>query len=516
MRRGALFSWISASTKLLGPPSESWIFGVSKKVFEAKDSALLFEEWAEQYGSVFRIPEALGSSRIILCDPKAIAYFYTTGATSFKRRTLSKLVIERLFGQGLLSAEGDSHKRQRKALTPAFSTQAIRALTVVFFDSAFKVKAAWDDILDASISGSVLLNVQEWMNKVSLDSIGIAGFAHDFGTLRGQESKITQIFDSFTQVDPKASSFGFALLSILTPVLPLLEKIPTGRSRTVAELNDAIGQISHDLLERTRAEKMNHPLEAKGPKSLIETLVLAKDAPRDMLTESEVLAQMKTLLLAGYETTSIILTWALINLCLHPDTQDALRTELAESNTDPTFEQLSGSLPYLDAVIKETLRLHPADPETFKVATNDLVLPLNAPLTSLGGKLVDSIHVAKGTSVSVSIRLVNRSKAIWGEDAKEFKPSRWLYSESGISDKAKEIHGWAHILTFIDGPKACLGRQFAIMELKIVLSTLIRHYEFKLPNGVDTKFDEILGVLPRPRAVGEKGGNVPMLVKRIV
>ncbi|KAF8584899.1 cytochrome P450 [Ramaria rubella] len=510
------FFW-PGPTLLSGPPAESWMFGVSRQLFEADDPALLFEEWAEKYGPAFRLPQALGSSRIVLCDPKAVAYFYGNEITDFRMRRVSKIFIERLFGRGLIWAEGDSHKRQRKALTPGFSNQAIRALTTVFFDSAFKLKTAWDATLDASSSGVALIDVQDWMNKVSLDTIGIAGFSHDFGTLVGQQSKVARIFDSFTKLSPKKPSFASALVPLLTPVLPLLARLPSSRLRVVIELNDAMEKISYDLLARTRVEKRaNNAGEGKGPKSLIETLILAEDSQRELtLTESEVLAQMKTLILAGYETTSISLTWALINLCLHQDVQDALRAELSEINGDPTFDQLSASLPFLDAVTKETLRLHPPVPETIRMAAHDLVIPLSTPLTTPQGKVVDSIHVAKGTSVGAPIRLMNRSKALWGENAQEFIPSRWLSSEKDIPNKAKEIHGWAHILTFIDGPRTCLGRQFAVMEFKTVLATLIRHYEFKLPDGADTKFEQVVGILPRPKVKGEAGSRVPVLVKRV-
>lgn len=84
------------STRLSGPPSESWIFGLSKKLFESKDPALLLEEWAEKYGSVFRIPLALGSSRVVLCDPKAVAHFYARESTGFRMNAASKILIETL------------------------------------------------------------------------------------------------------------------------------------------------------------------------------------------------------------------------------------------------------------------------------------------------------------------------------------------------------------------------------------------------------------------------------------
>ena len=100
-------------------------------------------------------------------------------------------------------------------------------------------------------------------------------------------------------------------------------------------------------------------------------------------------------------------------------------------------------------------------------AAHDDMIPLGTPIKTASGQTVDSIFVAKGSSILVPIRYMNRSKFLWGDDALEFKPSRWLSSESGIPDKAKEVHGWAHMLTFSDGPRTCLGRQFALTEFKV-------------------------------------------------
>lgn len=84
------------STRLSGPPAQSWLFGVSKNLFEASDAALLLEEWGEKYGPVYRIPLALGSSRVVLCDPKAVAHFYARESINFRRRTAGRILVERV------------------------------------------------------------------------------------------------------------------------------------------------------------------------------------------------------------------------------------------------------------------------------------------------------------------------------------------------------------------------------------------------------------------------------------
>ena len=173
----------------------------------------------------------------------------------------------------------------------------------------------------------------------------------------------------------------------------------------------------------------------------------------------------------------------MIELSKNPDIQTKLRAELLEFGPDPTYDQLPNNLPYLDAVVHEALRMHAPLPDFSRMASTsdrkfiqclthwrqaaqDDVIPLSNPVRTRSGKLVDHLSVAKGTYVSVSIPSMNRSTALWGPDAKEFKPERWIV-DGGIPAGAKEVQGHRHLLTFNDGPRACLGKGFAIAEFKV-------------------------------------------------
>ncbi|KAH7923529.1 cytochrome P450 [Leucogyrophana mollusca] len=501
------------ATNLRGPPRQNLLFGFQKVLNESKDSGALYEQWAQDYGSVYRLPTILGNSRVVLCDPKAIAHFYARESFTYVLTPLNKVFSDMLLGKGsLLGSEGEVHRRLRKSLTPAFSIAAIRKLTSVFYDSAYKTKAAWDLILESTPDGAII-EVQQWMNHISLDTIGIAGFSHDFGSLDGKHADVTEVFDSFSSAKPSPL---FAVFLLLAPVLPWLVKLPNPRTQLVRKLNASMGAISNQLLARTRKEKEEGVTEIHEEKSIIGLLIKAENAGSELhLSQEEVLAQMKVLLLAGYETTSISLTWALLELSRDHAAQEKLREELMQlGGTDPTWDQLTSGLPYLDAVVHEVLRLHPPVTEMTRLAADDDVLPLSEPIQTASGQLVDRISMTKGTLISIPMRSVNRSVALWGSDAKDFKPERWIH-EDGISEKAKEIQGHRHLLTFIDGPRTCLGKGFAVAEFKAVLSVLIRNFAFELRDGPETKVDTARGVLPRPKIEGEDGCMVPLRVRRL-
>ncbi|KAG8218113.1 cytochrome P450 [Butyriboletus roseoflavus] len=274
------------------------------------------------------------------------------------------------------------------------------------------------------------------------------------------------------------------------------------------------------LLVRTKKKLEIGVIEGKGDRSIIGLLIKGAYSDSDFhLTKAEVMAQMKLLLTAGYETISISLTWALLELSRNPDVQTKLRKELLEHGADPTYDELTNSLPYLDAVVHEILRVHPPIAEFTRIAAEDDVIPLSEPVRTKSGKLVDSLTIAKGTLIAISMESMNRSAALWGEDAKIFRPSRWLedvHGRNGIPAKAREIQGHRHLLTFVDGPRMCLGKNFAVTEFKVVLTVLVKNFVFELRDGIDSKIEIGRGVLPRPNIVDDVGCKPPLRVQPYV
>ncbi|KAG1866200.1 cytochrome P450 [Suillus subluteus] len=505
--------WRLKTTQLRGPPRTSFIYGVSYDLASARsqDRGGAYERWATEYGVAYMIPSTLGQTKIVLCDPRAIAHFYARETWTYVQTPLSLALMEATLGRGLLWSQGEDHRRQRKALTPAFSNGAIRKLTSVFYDSAYKAKGAWDTAIESSKDGDAVIEVQNWMNHISLDTVGIAGFSHDFGSLDGKHASVTEAFDTFGANQPSAVNKVFMLFAF---VFPIIAKIPTKRANLFKKLGVTMEEISNDLLTRSRREKDMNMSGRDEEKSIIGLLIKSENQDAELhMSKEEVVAQMKVLLLAGYETTSISLTWALIELSRHPDVQTSLRKELLAFGADPTYDQLKANLPYLDAVVHEILRLHPPVGESTRIAAADDVIPLSEPVRTESGEMTDSISIAKGTLITISGTSINRSSAIWGPDAKEFKPDRWL-TEDGISGKAKEVQGHRHLLTFVDGPRTCLGKDFAITEFKTVLSVLVKNFVFEMRDGPDTPLELAMGILPRPRVVGEDGIGVPLRVRR--
>lgn len=133
------------------------------------------------------------------------------------------------------------------------------------------------------------------------------------------------------------------------------------------------------------------------------------------------LVEVPTFLVAGHETTSTATTWCLYALTQNTSIQDKLREELLAVPTDmPSMEELN-ALPYLDSVIRETLRLHTPVTITARVAEKDDIIPLSEPVKDKYGNLLHEIPLVKGNRVQIPILALHRMKALWGEDAAEFR-----------------------------------------------------------------------------------------------
>ena len=181
--------------------------------------------------------------------------------------------------------------------------------------------------------------------------------------------------------------------------------------------------------------------------------------------DETVASQAFTFLLAGYETTATALAFCMYCLAANPGAAAKMVAELQASvggAADATAADVA-ALPYLDAVFKEALRLYPPAPMTLRVAGEDCVI---------GG-----YPVPKGTWLQVDTRTIQRDPEVWGPDAAEFRPERWL-DGSAASD---------HWLVFGGGTLLCVGSKFATAEAKITLARLWARFDFSLAPGVPAR-----------------------------
>ncbi|KAF9002247.1 cytochrome P450 [Cyathus striatus] len=498
-----------------GPPSPSFFTGNIRQFYDA-NAWDFHKKISEQYGGVVKIKAPFGSSFLYVFDPRAMQHVIVKDQSTYVR---TEDGIQVLFGDGLLAVNGDHHKKQRKMLNPAFSTTHIREMIPTFWEVSHKLH---DTLVTKIKNGAQEIDISVWMTRMALELVGQSGLGYSFDPMiEGAPPHPYSI--AVKDLVPSTSR-----LSTLRGLYPVLSRIGTpGFRRWV--INVSPFKLLHklrdiiDFMHNTSVEILESKRKAleEGDETVARQVARGKDimsillkanmeaSEDDRLPEDEVIAQMSTLTLAATDTTSNALSRILHLLSLHPEVQDKLRNEISQAFTkhgDLAYDELE-SLPYLDAICRETLRLYPPVSVVFRTANQDIMLPLSTPLKGVDGKDIPEIYVPKGTNVFVSILASNRNPEIWGEDVMEWKPERWL---SPLPNSVKDAHIpgiYSNMMTFIGGGRACIGFKFSQLEMKVVLVMLLKSFAFA-PSDKEI-FWAMYGVTV-PTVIGENP-NMPSL-----
>ncbi|KAI1792352.1 cytochrome P450 [Ganoderma leucocontextum] len=498
---------------LPGPRMTSLVWGNMKEIID-EDNSVPQERWVAEHGPTIMYRGFLGLDRLWTMDPRALNHIMTHSA-DYQKPSQARRNLARILGKGVLFTEGEQHRQQRRVMNPAFGPSQIRELTEIFLEKSLELRDVWDSEVSRS-DGTARLNVIQGLSKMTLDVIGLAGFNYRFDALnpKGEENELVTAFNQM--FDPQ---IRITFMMILRNFFPILNIFPNEQARRFDRAQDVMRRIGTQLLEEKKAEIVRQAAEGKEKvrsRDLLSLLLksnTATDIPESQrLSDEDVIAQVPTFLVAGHETTSTATTWCLFALTQATEVQRKLREELYTLDTDtPSMDQLN-DLPYLDRVVRETLRVHTPVPTTTREATRDDVIPVGEPFVDRHGVVQDSIKISKGTPIFIPILAINRSTKLWGPDAAEFKPERW----ENLPEAVSSIPGvWGHLMTFIGGPRACIGYRFSLVEMKALVYTLVRAFEFELAVPVeDIQKKSSIVLRPVLRNAPGEGSQMPLLVRR--
>ncbi|CAE6418632.1 unnamed protein product [Rhizoctonia solani] len=504
-----------------GPPSKGVMFGHLFDIYSTEGIAF-HDELQDKYGSVCKVNGMFGKEDLFVSDPRFLHEVLVKGVDVTFRHPQFFYDFNKLsFGPGLLSTRGDIHKAQRKMLNPVFTTKHMKSLVPIFDVIAQNMKSSM--IKDIGGAPGKEIDVLRWCSATALELIGQAGLGHTFGVLEGHESEYSHAVKHFMpaliQVLPFQAFFPFFYnLGPAALRRKLADWAPLSYVRKLKEIIDVQDKQAYTILEQKKSKLQNERTDVGNESHDIMSILLKANMEadeKDRLPEDQLLGQMNTLIFAGHETTSGALTRVLQLLATNPSIQDRLREELLEASAQLTYDDLH-NLPYLDALCRETLRLYPPAPIQEREAIVDCTVPLRYPIKGRNGEEVREIRVRKGTSIYVSIKEANRSKDTWGSDADEFRPERWLEKLPDSVSEAKTSGVYSSMMTFSAGPRACIGFKFSLLELKTVLSMLVKSFKFE-PGSTKTVW--LLGGTMVPYVEGTKDlfgeGNHPTMPLKV-
>ncbi|KAJ7759788.1 cytochrome P450 [Mycena maculata] len=500
---------------VVGPKSPSLIFGNFK---EMREDPHLTTKWRTEFGANFRFKGLFSISELHTSDLKAINHIVTR-AEIYQRTPSLRTSLQLLLGKGILSVELDDHKRhvniQHIMHNPAFGIAQIRVLTEIFVEKSIQLRDIWARQV-AQQNGTACIEVLSWLRRMTLDVIGQAGFNYRFDALETAR-KPNELTEIFTELFHSPNADRYDIFRLFQAMVPILRLVPGPGWHVVSAARNKMFSIGSQIVSKSKADIKASEGEKTlgGKRDLLSALLrvnMSTTIPETQrLNDTEVIAQIPSFFFAGHETTSAATAWALYALSVNTAAQTKLREELlAISTENPTMDELN-SLPYLEYVVRETLRVHAPVVFNLRMAMEDDVLPLSKPYIDKEGKSHDSLPIHKGQMIHIPILAVNTDKEIWGEDADEFKPERW----EKIPDSVSTIPGvWANLLTFFAGPHNCIGFRFSLAEMKALLFTLVRAFELEQAVPKGGIGPSITGLLQSPMVLaGGKGSGLPLILK---
>ncbi|KAF8638059.1 hypothetical protein AX16_010691 [Volvariella volvacea WC 439] len=503
-----------------GPPPESWWLASSAlSLYPSSQAGVPDFRFQSEFGDVVRIKGPFGEDRLWIADPKALQHIFHTSGYGFLKWPERTEISRVLMGRGLLWADGEVHRKQRKVMLPGFGAPESKAFVPIFRKVGAELTAQWTDMLAGSPDQAVTLNVASWLSRATMDSIGEAAFDYQFGALANADNEFMKAYLGLMSDTLGSPTKSGIFMQTVLPVwaLQLMSKYSNRRNLVHARHTEKLANEVTRELVRSKSEAL---LQGKGNKDILSLLVKANasENAETRLTEEEMLAQMRTILLAGHETSATTLCWVLLEIAKHPEVQNKLRAEIratkqniaAKGGSDFAASDLD-NMQYLHAVIKESMRFHPALYQNYRMAAKDDVLPLSTPIVTTAGETINELHVPKGIKIIASIAAYNRNKEIFGEDAHVFDPERWIRYSGEKKGPTLGVYG--NLLTFAGGVRACIGWRFALYEVLSLTVEIVENFELAPSEDINRlRREACLVMLPTLEGEQLAGENLPLRV----
>ncbi|KAH9949926.1 cytochrome P450 monooxygenase [Amylocystis lapponica] len=472
----------AALQNIPGPPSQSFWAGNLLQFMDKKGWAF-HRHITQDYGPVVKMNGFLNRPMLYVYDPKALHSIVLKDQYVYEEKHSFISTNLLVFGGGLLSTLGDHHRKQRKLLNPVFSVGHMRYMLPIFYRVVDQLRRA---IASQVSAGPQEVDVLNWMGRAALELVGQGGLGYSFDKLvEDQPNALGDALKSLMPVlfaldIPLRTSPYFSAIGSATFRRRVLDMMPHKQTQKLKDIVDTMWDAACTIFDAKKSA-----LQA-GDEAVMKQIGEGKDimsilmkanmdaSEDDRLSEAELVGQMTTLIFAAMDTTSNSLSRILHILSERPDVQEKLRQEIvtARDGRDLSYDELM-QLPFLDAVCRETLRLLPPAPIVLRETRKDIVMPLSEPIRGRDGKLMHEIPIPKDTQVFIGVLGSNCNKALWGEDALEWKPERWLSPLPQAVTDARIPGVYSSLMTFIGGGRACIGFKFSELEMSthLVLST---------------------------------------------
>ncbi|XP_057744370.1 cytochrome P450 86A8-like [Arachis stenosperma] len=403
----------------------------------------------------------------VTCDPRNLEHILKTRFDNYPKGPTWHAVFHDLLGDGIFNSDGDTWLFQRKTAALEFTTRTLRQAMARWVTRAIKERLCL--ILKKVEEEAESVDLQDLMLRLTFDNICGLAFGRDPQTcgLGLPENNFATAFDRATE----ASLQRFILPEVIWKVKKWLRLgMEVSLSRSLVDVDKHLSNV----IEKRKVELLSHQKDGTHHDDLLTRFMRKKESYSDQFLQHVAL----NFILAGRDTSSVALSWFFWLVIQNPSVETKILREICTvlietrgSDVEKwveeplVFDEID-RLVYLKAALSETLRLYPSVPEDSKHVVADDVLP-------------DGTFVPAGSSVTYSIYSAGRLKSTWGEDCMEFRPERWL-----SQDGTKFImHDSFKFVAFNAGPRICLGKDLAYLQMKSVAAAVLLRHRLTLVPG---------------------------------
>ncbi|KAJ4007354.1 hypothetical protein NW766_010038 [Fusarium irregulare] len=404
---------------LPGPEDQQLLVGHALRILRGAGPNDLYLQWMRRwpYAPFVRCLSWLNQEVLLVNNLEACREVLQTNAYLFAKPGFFHTLVGEFLGVGLLFSVGDQHKRLRR-----------------------------------------IIAVEDLITRVTLDIIGVSLLGKELRDFRSRSSSL-----SFERCynDILAQPLAGQIISFINPFIPL-RWLPLSANLNFIRAKAALKTMMAELIEQRTAE-----VEAASGDELSDDLLTrmieASAEERQRLSKDELIDITMQVIAAGHETTASALVWTAYALGKNPASQDRLRKEIQSLDTNDISAKAIDELPFLENVIRESLRLY----------SPTLIIPWEAQTDMT----IAGVDIPQGTTVQIVPAMIQLNPEIWGDDVETFRPERW----EGAAPCPYAME------TFSNGPRMCPGKALAMLNMKVLLLGMVRDFEMEALGNVEMR-----------------------------
>ncbi|KAI7991649.1 Cytochrome P450 94A2 [Camellia lanceoleosa] len=414
----SIFTSFCSSNKSAKSPRSYPLIGSSVSIYANRTRLI---QWTSDIvtntsTSTFVLHRPLGRRQVLTANPSNVQHILKTHFHIYQKGEIFRTHIFDLLGDGIFNVDGENWKFQRQVASHEFNTKSLRKFVETVVDTELSDRLI--PIFSTTAANKTVLDLQDILQRFGFDNICKIAFGHD--------------------------------PAYLLPALPH-EKFAVAFEAAV-QISSERFRAFHPLIWKTK-----RLLDIGSEKQLRISVNEVREFAREIVKEKSKNS------VKSRDTTSAGLTWFFWLISRHPDVENEILKEINEKSEDASFEEVKDMV-YTHASLSESMRLYPPVPIDSKEAIDDDVLP-------------DGTVIKKGTRVAYHPYAMGRSEKLWGRDWAEFRPERWLEKRDEAAGKwsfvARDPYTYP---VFQAGPRICLGKEMAFLQMKRVVSGVLRRF----------------------------------------